>query len=877
MTTPEKLGRALAAAPDPERARVALSRVGEDARARELLADPVVLDRAIPVLGLSTTVTDFLVANPEEVALFADLEPRYRDRLRTEAEADVARLGPEAGLRRFRRRATARVTARDLAGEVVDDVVREVSAIAEICLDVAAREAGAEALAVIGMGKLGGGELNYASDVDVLFVHGDTGGDAQERAGKAAAALMRLLSDPTRDGIALRVDADLRPEGRAGALSRSLAAMLDYYERHADTWERQALLKARPVAGDLDLGAHFVEGVAPSVYPERLEAAAIEDVRRMKARVEEHVRARGRRDVKRSPGGIRDVEFAVQLLQLVHGRRDASLRTPGTLPALEALARGGYVAQADAERLADSYRFLRRLEHRLQLVRDLQTHDLPEDLAALTLLARSMGLADAEALREEHEGHAGEVRGLHERLFYRPLFEAFAGAEAHPGVDRRATEELLAGLGFRDPPAAYGVLHGLIDPATRLGKVVGTHFPIVAPSLALAANPDRALLRFQRVLEPLRDDESLADALAGGPEAMQDLSALVAASDYFSDLLVRRPAVVSSLGPEPAGDPEAELARLAGRYASGALVVPEAGRELARVADQVVRAAVEAAGPEVPFAVIGLGKLGAEELNFASDLDVLFVYEGEGPDDFRAAEGAAERVLAGIRAAGYAADPDLRPEGRNGPLSRSVASYLEYWERWALLWEFQSLLRARPVAGDERLGNRIAGLAADFAYPEGLPVDALAEVRRMRVRIEEERVRPAEAGRFHFKLGYGSLADVQFAVELSLLRHGFAHPDVRRRNTLEAIEALAEAKLIEDSVAHALARAHVFLNEVKNALELERRISAEAVPAAPEDQAALARRLGYEELPRQSFLEDYRRITRRARQAMERVFYGEEG
>ena len=877
MTSPEKLGRALAAAPDPDRARVALSRVGEDARARDLLADPVVLERAIPILGLSTTVTDFLVANPEEVALFADLDPRDRDRLRAEAEADVARLGPEAGLRRFRRRATARVAARDLAGEPVDDVVREVSAIAEVCLDVAAREAGADALAVIGMGKLGGAELNYASDVDVLFVHGETGGDAQEGAGKSAAALMRLLSDPTRDGIALRVDADLRPEGRAGALSRSLAAMLDYYERHADTWERQALLKARPVAGDLDLGAHFVEGVAPFVYPERLEAAAIEDVRRMKARVEEHVRARGRQDVKRSPGGIRDVEFAVQLLQLVHGRRDSALRTPGTLPALQALARGGYVAQADADRLADSYRFLRRLEHRLQLVRDLQTHDLPEDPAALRLLARAMGLADAEALREQHDRHADVVRGLHEQLFYRPLLEAFAGDEPHPGVDRRATEELLAGLGFGDPPAAYRVLHGLIDPATRLGKVVGTHFPIVAPSLALAANPDRALLRFQRVLEPLRQDESLADALAAGPEAMQDLSALVAASDYFSDLLVRRPAVVSSLGPEPAGDPEAELARLAGRYASGALAVPQAGRELARVADDVVRAAAEAARPEVPFAVIGLGKLGAEELNFASDLDVFFVYEGEGPEDFRTAEDAAERVLAEIRTAGYVADADLRPEGRNGPLTRSVASYLEYWERWALLWEFQSLLRARPVAGDEQLGRRFAGLAADFAYPEGLPVDALAEVRRMRVRIEEERVRPREAGRFHFKLGYGSLADVQFAVELSLLRHGFAHPDVRRRNTLEAIEALAEAKLIEDSVAHALARAHVFLNEVKNALELERRISAEAVPAAPEEQAALARRLGYEELPRQSFLEDYRRITRRARQAMERVFYGEEG
>jgi len=274
--------------------------------------------------------------------------------------------------------------------------------------------------------------------------------------------------------------------------------------------------------------------------------------------------------------------------------------------------------------------------------------------------------------------------------------------------------------------------------------------------------------------------------------------------------------------------------------------------------------------------VVGLGKLGGQELNFASDLDVVFVYEGEGAEAFAEAERVAEAILAGVRQRGFDVDADLRPEGRSGPLARSLAAYLEYWQRWGQIWEFQSLLKARAVAGDETLARRLVSAGHDVAYPEGLPVEAVAEIRRMRVRMERERVRPADAGRFHFKLGYGGLADVTFAVELSQMRHGAAHSEVRRTNTLEALEALAGERVIEDSASLALGEAYVFLNEVKNALEIERRTVAEALPPAPEDQVALARRIGYEEYPRQRFLEDYRRITRRARRAMERVFYGDE-
>jgi glutamate-ammonia-ligase adenylyltransferase len=880
VTSPAVLGRALAAAPDPELARVALARVGERPEAREILDDPAVIEPATRLLGFSTAAADFLVAHPGEAALFRDLGPRLRERLVAEAREAVAGLGAEAGLRRFRRRALLRVAARDLLGAGVEEVVEEVTAVAEACLELATDEAGG-GLAVIGLGKLGGAELNYASDVDVVFVHEGGGAEAQETAGRRAAHVVALLSEPTEEGVALRVDTALRPEGRSGPLSRSLESTSEYYRRHAATWEKQAWLKARPVAGDAPLGARLLAELEPAIYPEHLEPSAIEDVRAMKARIEEYVRARGKEavEVKRGRGGIRDVEFAVQLLQLVHGRRDPALREPNTLRALATLAEQGYVAGADATDLAGAYRFLRALEHRLQLVRDTQTHELPADESSLRRLARSLGLDGFEALRSAYERETGVVRGVHERLFYRPLLETFAGPRApRPGVERGATEELLSGLGFVDPSEAYRRFARLVEPGTRLGRVLAHVFPVVAPALALAPEPDAALLRFERVLDEVEDEGVVADVLASDPGAAGRLARVVGASSWASDALAADPAAVAALaalpsGPEP---PSRALVRVAQAYAAGELGVPGSGRALAGVADGAIADALTAAAPSIPFAVVGLGKLGSEELNFASDLDVVFVYEGEGAGPFEEARRASEAVLGGIRERGFEADPDLRPEGRSGPLARSMAAWLEYWERWGRTWEFQSLLKARFVAGDEALGARFTMAAEDFAYPEYLPVEREAEIRRMRVRMEEERIRQADARRFHFKLGYGSLADVQFAVELSQLRSGWEHPDVRRRHTLEALEALARERLVEDGAALALGEAYMFLNEVKNAMEIDRRVHAEALPPTPEAQVALARRLGYEEFPRASFLEDYRRITRRARRAMERVFYPDE-
>jgi glutamate-ammonia-ligase adenylyltransferase len=884
VITPEVLGRALGEAPDPELARVAMARMGERPRARDLLSRPDILPAAARLLGLSRAASDFFAAHPEELEALADLRPRHLDELIAEGDQAVAAVGPWSGLRRFRRRASYRAAARDLAGATLEEVVAELTVVAEACLHLAVRAVdGADFLAVVGMGKLGGRELNYSSDVDVLFVHRAPGGDEQARMSRAASELIALLTEPTAEGVALRVDPGLRPEGRAGPLSRSLESMVDYYAHHAATWERQALLKARPVAGDRALGQEFVRAAGSSVFLAILPASAIEDVRASKSRIEELVRASGkeRLELKRGRGGIRDVEFAVQLLQLVHGRRYESLRVTGTLAALSALAEEGFVSQSDAEALADSYRFLRRLEHRLQMVRDLQTHELPDDWRALGPLSRAMGLRDGPALRTEYERHTTTVRGLHERLFYRPLLEAFAEAPVtRPGVDRAATEELLAAMGFGDPPSAYRAFALLMDPSRRLGKVLGTLFPVIAPALAFAAVPDAALVRFQRVAERLGQDDRLPDMLSDHPDAARRLAALVGVSSAFADALVAGPSLVGSLSELPSGqralfpgDTRAGLVRVAGAFASGDLRVPESGRCLAAVADGLIAGAVSAEAPSVPMTVIALGSLGAEELGFASDLDLLFVYDGEGHEDFEAASGAAERILERVRAEGWQTDSDLRPEGRSGPLARSMASYLEYWQRWAETWEFQALLRARFVAGDEGLGRRFLSNASDFAYPESLTFEQVAGIRRMRVRMEEERIRSVEARRFHFKLGYGGLADVQFAVELSLMLNGFAHAEVRRSNTLEALGALRALGSIDRSVAEALEEAHVFLTNVKGWLEIERRVPAEALPQTPEAVATLAHRMGYEERARHRFLQDYLRVTRRARRAMERVFY----
>jgi glutamate-ammonia-ligase adenylyltransferase len=895
------------------------------------------LERLAAVLGLSTSLGAFLARHPEQADALRGARALARPRTR-KGLADLALRAvqsssdPDAALRVFKRRELLRIACRDLAGGAsVEEVGRELSYLAEAALRAATASLAEEhppppgaRFLVVGMGKLGGEELNYASDIDVMFVF-----DApEERSGYAwamamAEGLLARLAATTEEGQAFRVDASLRPEGRDGPLVRSLASYRAYYERWARPWEFQALLKARPVAGDLELGRAFLAMVEPFVYPERLSSDAIREIRGIKARAERALAARGRaeREVKRGPGGLRDIEFAVQLLQLVHGRRDRALRSGNTLEALAALAHGAYVGDDDAADLADAYRFLRRIEHRLQLAQERQTHTVPEDEERRRRLARAMGFRDTptrtatEAFEEEWRRVQGLVRRIHEKLFYRPLLERFAQA---PALNPDAAQERLAALGFRSPGRSLKFLGDLTSGLSRRAQLMRTLLPVMLDWMADAPDPDLAVSSFRDVALRVGGNPAALAALRDAPPVVELLCRVLGTSRLLADYLLHVPEMVPALADprtlEPKtreqylaealehvewrGEPEArdaairrlkrrELLRIACRDLAGGASVEEVGRELSYLAEAALRAATASLAEEHPpppgarFLVVGMGKLGGEELNYASDIDVMFVFDApEERSGYAWAMAMAEGLLARLAATteegqAFRVDASLRPEGRDGPLVRSLASYRAYYERWARPWEFQALLKARPVAGDLELGRAFLAMVEPFVYPERLSSDAIREIRGIKARIEKERLGPREDPKLQMKVGLGGLVDVEFTVQLLQLLHGHREPALRVPGTLAALGAAAEARLLDLERARWLADAYRFLNRTRNVLYLVRGRPQDALPAQPEELETLARALGYEAPgARVRFLEDYRRVTRRARRVCEEVFYG---
>src|SRR3954453_10399499 len=536
----EAVVAALAGSADPDLAVTALTRIAETADDRTALLAAVATDegfreRLLAVLGASEALGEHLVRHPAQWRLLADATAvttrPSRLGLRHRLQGAVTGLvGVEArdALRRSYRQALLVLAARDLTGALeVADVAGELADLAEAtlaaALDVAVREHPTESrLAVIGMGKCGGRELNYVSDVDVIFV----AEPADASASAVAAAMMRTCSDYTSEGTIWPVDAALRPEGKSGPLVRTRASHESYYRRWAKTWEFQALLKARPVAGDADLGRAYIAALQPLVWTAARREDFVADVQAMRRRVLDNLPSvEVDREVKLGPGGLRDVEFAVQLLQLVHGRSDESLRSPTTLVALESLAAGGYVAREDAAQLSAAYRFLRTVEHRLQLHQLRRTHLLPTGAADLRRLARATGHLDIDSWRQEYAAHTRLVRQLHEKLFYRPLLDAVARL---PAEEARLTPEAAAArleaLGFVDPAAALRHLEALTRGVSRRAAIQRTLLPVMLGWFADAADPDAGLLAFRQVsdalgstpwyLRVLRDEGATAERLA---------------------------------------------------------------------------------------------------------------------------------------------------------------------------------------------------------------------------------------------------------------------------------------------------------------------------------------------------------------------------
>ncbi|MFE2629818.1 bifunctional [glutamine synthetase] adenylyltransferase/[glutamine synthetase]-adenylyl-L-tyrosine phosphorylase [Streptomyces sp. NPDC059374] len=953
---------ALGATADPDLALNGLVRLTEaqptPADRRELLdtliAAKPLRDRLLGVLGASAALGDHLARHPGDWQVLVTYEPRDLHPDVEEFERALAEAGDPVALRVAYRRCLLSIAARDVCGTTdLAQTAAELADLATATLRAALALATADApqdaeqcrLAVIAMGKCGGHELNYVSDVDVIFVgesaDGADEGKALQAATRLASHMMRICSETTVEGSIWPVDANLRPEGRNGPLVRTLSSHLAYYQRWAKTWEFQALLKARPVAGDLELGAEYVAALRPLVWKAAERDNFVADVQKMRRRVIENIPvSEVDRQLKLGPGGLRDVEFAVQLLQLVHGRDDAALRSGTTLDALQALAAGGYVGRADAAQLDAAYRFLRSMEHRIQLHRLRRTHLVPEDDADLRRIGRSLGLrADPVAeLTREWKRHSSVVRRLHEKLFYRPLLDAVA--QLAPGEARLsagAARERLIALGYADPASALRHLEALASGVTRAAAIQRTLLPVLLGWFADSADPDSGLLNFRKVSDALGKTPWYLRLLRDEGAAAENLARVLSAGRLAPDLLMRAPEAVALLGDGDGGtglEPRArahldqEVLAAVRRADNAAQAVTAARgvrrRELFRTAaadivdsygtetkpaeadqgalvDRVgaavsdltaatlagtLRAVVrEGWGDTLPtrFAIIGMGRFGGHELGYGSDADVLFVHEPRDGVDDQEAGAAANRVVAEMRRLLQipSADPpllidaDLRPEGKSGPLVRTLKSYAAYYRRWSLGWESQALLRAEPVAGDDDLAGRFVELIDPLRYPQrGLDEEAVREIRRLKARMESERLPRGADPKLHTKLGPGGLSDVEWTVQLLQLRHGAEEPGLRTTRTREALSAARAAGLIGEEDAGILDEAWVLATRVRNAVMLVRGRAGDTFPSDPRELAAVGRYLGYEPGHVGDMLDDYRRTARRARGVVDELFYG---
>ena len=945
---------------DPDLALLLLVRILEAADERSwarlvgaLQADPDLRRRLLDVIGMSEALGDFLARHPDEWQVLADTEAlavapsarRMREELlravgaQPDEPTTVARAADESVLDALRvayRRILLGIAARDLSGMAdMDTVALWLSDLADCVLAaglaVARAEVGPAAetcrLAVIGMGKCGARELNYVSDVDVIFVgepvEGGEEGAALAVATALASALMRACSAVTPEGTIWEVDPNLRPEGKQGALVRTVASHVGYYERWASTWEFQALLKARPAAGDAALGSAYVDAVSPFVWSAADHPTFVEDVQAMRRRVEQHIPARlAERELKLGPGGLRDVEFSVQLLQLVHGRSDVMLRSPTTMVALESLATWGYVGRDDAHALAEAYRFLRTLEHRIQLHRLRRTHTMPEAEADLRRLGRSLGFMQDPVgdLVGAWRRHAREVRRIHEKLFYRPLLQAVARLDAGEArLTTEAAEQRLQALGYADPQGALRHLQALTSGVSRRAAIQRTLLPVMLGWFADGPDPDAGLLGFRRVSDALGSTHWYLRLLRDESLAAERLARILSSSRYATELFLQAPDSVAMLADDEELAPRslealrAEVMSIVDRHdepenAVAAIrsvrrreLLLTAAAELLHVAPpeqaasaltDVATVAVEGAlrvareqvdpGDTVAFAVIGMGRFGGRELGFSSDIDVMFVFEPRAGVADEAATRAATAIAEELRRLLMApsgdppldVDADLRPEGKQGPLVRSLESYAAYYDRWSSTWEAQALLRASVVAGDPDLGERFLTVIDHLRWIDPLTDDDVTEVRRLKARMESERLPRGADPALHTKLGRGGLSDVEWVVQLLQMRHSAEVPALRTTSTLVALEEARQAGLIVDGDAAELAAAWRMATAIRNTVMLVRGRPSDMVPVDPRERRAVAFVLGYGLDETGRMLDDYRRTTRRARLVVERLFYG---
>ena len=819
-------------------------------------------------------------------------------------------------------------------------------------------------LAIIGMGKCGARELNYISDVDVVYVIAPApASDLPEGANplteqecaqigtELVHALTKAIMAPAPEPPLWEVDANLRPEGKDGPLVRTVESYVSYYKRWAENWEFQALLKARPVAGSAHLGRRFAHAIDPFVWDSAARESFVESVQAMRARVTDNIPpAQVEQQIKLGPGGLRDIEFTVQLLQLVHGRTDPTVRTKSTIESLEALTGSSYISRADAQTFALYYKKLRLLEHRIQLSQLRRTHLMPAKEHERRALARSLvsperlGTLSAEQMYKAWQKLKRNVRSLHERVFFRPLLAAVSTLSRDEVVlTESAAQDRLAALGYRDPRGAMRHIQALTSGVSRRAEIQRHLMPVLLGWFADGVDADAGLLGFRIVSESLGTTSWYLRMLRDSPAAAERLCHILSSSRYITDLLEDAPTSitwldkVADLQPLGAAALKAEIASLLSRHDDSAeamravrylrrreilriamgdalnlLGVQQVCTGLATVDECTIGAALalaereeitakereEAAGireipeeePENPLlteiAVIAMGRLGGAENGFGSDADVMFVHrpvEGAGEEE---AQSQANRIVnrlmqlikqpvrPAIRAERpLEVDADLRPEGKQGAMVRSLDSYRAYYERWAETWEFQALLRARPIAGSEELGRAFIELIDPYRYPREFTAEQAQQVRRMKARVEHERMPHGADRTRQLKLGRGGLSDVEWLVQLIQLQHAHKVEGLRTTSTLDAVDAAVDANLVAAEDAEVLRDAWLLATKIRGGNVLRGVRQSDLLPTLRDALEAVARWSGYTPGNARQLEEDYLRVTRNARKVYERLFF----
>jgi len=876
----EKISEASLNSFDPKRAETNLLRFVEINDSSRFVP---YIQVAARLFSASRFLANYCISRPEE--LYSALKERKKEITKkfllamAGKELDAPRPGETdisqmmTSLRLFRKRYLLRITLRDISGETdILSSMDELTALAEIIISTALQWAlmynqhrygtpEQSTICLIALGKLGGEELNYSSDVDLLAVYenddGQTSGTLNpsgiisnrisnhEFYCKVVELFNKLLSTQTGDGIAFRVDLRLRPQGQKGDIALPLKAYRTYYESWGRTWERMMLIRARPVAGDAELGRQFIETIRPFVWRESIAFSEIDEIKGLKKKIDSTF---ARDDIKRGYGGIREAEFFIQTFQLLFGGANVSLRTYRILNAIQALKWMKKVPEDDLTTLWDNYLYLRRTEHYLQMKEDLQTHALPASDEDQDILAREMGFPSKEAFLQNLQFRRMQVKSMYNSLLGT---QEDTHSEALNLIEGSLKDYELAGyLSFRkvkEPERCIVSLRNIRDHmrvfhTMQERSIAREVIPELLEQALRAENPDRAVAGLESLLSPYEiktahltafiEQRDLVTGVMKILSMSPYLTRIFLSSHYYLDILIEEWSISKTLRAM-----EVKLRRLAGgeedislqlaRYRRfeevrlgmffllNILKIEDLFKGLSQVAEAIIKAVIENAGCR-DLSVIALGKLGAREMTFGSDLDIVFVSES------LEAMTAAERILRTLTSYTglgqlYSVDMRLRPDGSKGVLVNNIEGYRNYYMKKAHHWEIQALLKARPVGGASGPARAFINMAKDIILKRGHEVTR-DEITVMRSKIIKELA--GEAGRTDIKLCPGGVGEIEFHVQFLQLNHARTFPDILVQNTLVAISRLAKKGVLGRAQRNTLYNTYGYYRRLQTFLRL---------------------------------------------------------